>query len=218
MVWVRKLLFNLKVRFKKDKVEKELGEELQFHLERLVEKNIFAGMAQEQAHEDARLQVGNFQEIKELVLRELFLARAALKIDTQGRTMNPFKVNYWAVLVAAMIYCSLGAMWHSGFRDSALLPSRFVTALVGAAVLSYTLAVLLNYTSSSNAREGCVMGAVVGSLLGLGIAITTIVTSNTLAGRPMELCPVEPLSGMAAIGAIVGSWKKHEKSPLGQLV
>jgi hypothetical protein len=218
MLWVRKLLFKLKVRLRKDRVEKEVEEQLQFHLESQIKRNIAAGMSREPAYEDALQRLGNFEEIKESVLRELFPRTVAAKIDTEGGTMNPFKVNYWAVLLAAMIYCGLGVIWYSGFRNSSLLPSRLVAAFVGAAILSYALAVLLNFTSSSNAGEGCVMGAVVGFLIALGFAITSLVTNNILAGHPMELCPVQPLSGMATIGAVIGAWRKHEKSPFSKLL
>ena len=51
--------------FRRDAVERELDEELRFHLEHEIDKRLAAGMPREEAARQARLAVGGFAQIKE---------------------------------------------------------------------------------------------------------------------------------------------------------
>src|SRR5688572_30065476 len=59
------LLSRLKVLFRKSRTEDDLSEELQFHLQREIEKNIAAGMASEEARYAALRTFGGVDQVKE---------------------------------------------------------------------------------------------------------------------------------------------------------
>jgi len=58
-------MFNLRVLFRKNRVEQELDEELRFHLEKQIEQNIAQGMSAEDARYAALRQFGNVGVVKE---------------------------------------------------------------------------------------------------------------------------------------------------------
>lgn len=58
--WVRGL-------FSRERVERELDDELRFHLQKQVEENVRAGMSDEEARRRARLDLGGLDQIKEQV-------------------------------------------------------------------------------------------------------------------------------------------------------
>lgn len=61
----RRLLFRLQPLFFKKKIETELSEELQAHLEMATEANLVAGMSPEAARQAALRELGGFEQIKE---------------------------------------------------------------------------------------------------------------------------------------------------------
>ena len=62
---VNDLLYRLRGLFRRKQVETELDEELRFHFEREVEKNVAAGMPAEEARRQARLAFGGLDQVKE---------------------------------------------------------------------------------------------------------------------------------------------------------
>jgi hypothetical protein len=65
MHWVDKLLLRLRSLFRRPAVEKELRDEIQFHLEQQVAENLAAGMSEEESLYAARRTVGGVEQIKE---------------------------------------------------------------------------------------------------------------------------------------------------------
>ena len=65
MHWVDKLLLRLRSLFRRPAVEKELWDEIQFHLEQQVAENLAAGMSEEESLYAARRTVGGVEQIKE---------------------------------------------------------------------------------------------------------------------------------------------------------
>lgn len=59
------LLFRIRAIFRRRRVEQELDEELRFHLDRQVEKNLQAGAAREDAARRARLDFGGLDQVKD---------------------------------------------------------------------------------------------------------------------------------------------------------
>ncbi len=59
------LLFRLRALFRRNRVEEELDNELQFHLEEQVEKYVRSGMSREQAVRKVRMDFGGLTQIKE---------------------------------------------------------------------------------------------------------------------------------------------------------
>ncbi len=65
MRWFYKLLLRFRSLFRKSRVEKELTEELRFHLERLTEEKVAQGMSREEARYAALRELGGVEQIKE---------------------------------------------------------------------------------------------------------------------------------------------------------
>jgi hypothetical protein len=70
MSWLRSLGEALRALFQKEKVERELAEELRFHLEKEIEKNERAGMSPEDARREAHRRFGGVEQVKERVRDE----------------------------------------------------------------------------------------------------------------------------------------------------
>src|SRR5208337_2190588 len=65
MRWTYKLPLRLRSLFRKTGVERELDDELRFHLERLIEEKVGRGMTPEEARYAARRELGGVEQIKE---------------------------------------------------------------------------------------------------------------------------------------------------------
>ncbi|HEV2417552.1 MAG TPA: permease prefix domain 1-containing protein, partial [Terriglobia bacterium] len=65
MRWIHKLSLRLRSLFHKGSVERELSDELRFHLEKLIEQNLGKGMAPEEARYAALRELGGVEQIKE---------------------------------------------------------------------------------------------------------------------------------------------------------
>jgi hypothetical protein len=65
MRWVEKLRLRGRTLFRHGRVERELDEELRFHLEQQIAENLAAGMNAEEARYAARRSVGGAEQIKE---------------------------------------------------------------------------------------------------------------------------------------------------------
>jgi putative ABC transport system permease protein len=63
--WIFKFPLRLRSLFRKSRVERELTEELRFHLEKLVEEKVARGMSPEEARFDALRELGGVEQIKE---------------------------------------------------------------------------------------------------------------------------------------------------------
>ena len=65
MRWTDKLPLRFQSLFRKNRVERELSDELRFHLEKLVEERVAKGMAPEEARYAALRELGGVEQIKE---------------------------------------------------------------------------------------------------------------------------------------------------------
>jgi len=65
MRWVEKLRLRARSLFRRTRVERELDDELRFHLEQQIAENLAAGMSAEEARYAARRSVGGAEQIKE---------------------------------------------------------------------------------------------------------------------------------------------------------
>src|SRR5262245_41109933 len=63
--WVSDLRYRLRALFRRNSVERELDQELRFHLERETEKNIHQGLPPEEAARQARVAFGSLDIAKE---------------------------------------------------------------------------------------------------------------------------------------------------------
>lgn len=83
------LLFRLRALFRRKAVEAELDQELRTHLEHEIEKNVRAGMSQEEARRNAHLAFGGNEQLKE----ECRDARGVNLIDTLIRDIRRYSAQ-----------------------------------------------------------------------------------------------------------------------------
>ena len=138
------------------------------------------------------------------------------------------RLNYWAVLVAAIACFVFEAGWYTIFmmpwlagigRTREWLMSaagynpalQYGTAFLSAAVMAATISWFTQRTGPQTALRGMRVAA----LLSLGLILPSYATEYVFEVRPLSLLGINGgfwLLGMVLMGAIVGGWKK--KSPL----
>lgn len=135
--------------------------------------------------------------------------------------MDGRRVNYIAVVVAAVAHFVLGAIWFSALRQAWLqaigkTPDQltgssatgYVVAFVSNLVIAWILARLIIATGRTSLLGGITMAG----LLWLGFTGTTMATEFVFEGRTLGAYGIiagYPLTGMLIMGAIVGRWQKH---------
>jgi hypothetical protein len=134
------------------------------------------------------------------------------------------RLNYMAILVAAIACFLLEAAWYSYFMQTWLngigrtrewLMSaagynpaiQYGTALVMAALMAAVISCITQLSGPQTAMRGIKVAA----LLWAGCELTTWTTEYVFEVRPFSLLLVNAgywLVGMMLMGAIVGAWKK----------
>jgi len=132
------------------------------------------------------------------------------------------KTNYPAVLVCAVVYWLLGALWYDvlfakqwmafeQFTDAqtkSLGPVwPYVLALAFNLLIAWVLAQICIWRNANTAARG----AAIGVLLWLGIVGPITFTTYMYEMRPKGLFAINefyPLVGLCLMGAILGGWKK----------
>ncbi len=135
--------------------------------------------------------------------------------------MNGRKVNCIAVVVAAVVYFVLGAIWFTvlqkpwiaaiGKTTDQLTNSPalgYVVAFVSNLIIAWVLARLIIVTG----RTSLVGGVAMAGFLWLGFTGTTMATEFVFEGRTLGAYGIiagYPLAGMLVMGAILGRWQKR---------
>jgi hypothetical protein len=134
------------------------------------------------------------------------------------------KHNYWAILVAALVYFVLGAGWFTllskPWMDGTGLTMEWLTshaafnpaipyliAFGADVVIGFALSCVIQLTGAQTAARG----AKVAALLWLGFVFTTWATEYAFEERSIETLAIVggyPLVGMVIEGLIIGAWKK----------
>ncbi len=133
-------------------------------------------------------------------------------------------VNILAVIVAALAYYAGGALWYSpilfgkpwmalvGLTEEKIKATQkdawksYVTALIGALVISYGLARIEMYLNVITFSGGLHAGF----WSWLCFVVTTSATNNAFAGRRVKLLLIDSgyhLYGFLVIGVILAVWK-----------
>src|SRR5271156_5407583 len=132
------------------------------------------------------------------------------------------KTNYLAVIVCAVVYWLLGALWY------AVLFSKPWMALEGPLsaqaanmnpVVPYIITFILNLLIAFVLAQICAWrnantaarGVAIGLLLWFGIVGPIAVTTYMYELRPMQLFAINefyPLVGLCLMGGILGAWTK----------
>ena len=129
-----------------------------------------------------------------------------------------FTVNYWAVLVAAVVYFALGAGWYMVLSkpwmaavgmgedpEMSANPVMYAVTFVLEAVATFTLAVLIGNMGAA----GLGAGAAVGALVGIGIWFALMSVTFMYEGRKPALFLIDGgyhVLALMVAGAILGAW------------
>ena len=132
------------------------------------------------------------------------------------------KTNYLAVIVSAVAYWLLGAVWFGMVFSKPWMALEHVTEEQAKSmnpVLPYVVSFLLNVLIAFVLAQICIWrnadtagrGAAVGVLLWIGLVGPITYTTYMYEMRPKELFAINefyPLAGLCLMGAILGAWKK----------
>jgi len=132
------------------------------------------------------------------------------------------RINYLAIIVAAILYWLLGGLWFAVLfskqwmaleafkpediqRISPTIP--YIVSMIANLVIAFILALVC----ASQKADTAVKGAQTGILMSVGFVATTTLTTYLYEGRPFNLFLINVgyiVVGMALMGAVIGAWKK----------
>jgi Protein of unknown function (DUF1761) len=150
----------------------------------------------------------------------------------KNMSQSRIRLNYWAILVAALATFCLEAVWYTAFQkpwlrgiastreqlmSTGVNPAfPYATALLMAAVLAAAISCILQLTGPQTALRGIRMGAIVW----FSFVFTTFATEYAFEVKP-GLFGINAgfwLFGMMLTGAIVGGWGKRPSPALHAVV
>jgi hypothetical protein len=134
----------------------------------------------------------------------------------------PMRTNYPAVVVAAIAYWVLGAIWYGVLFSKpwmALENMSMEQAKTMNPVLPYVITLVLNLVIAYFLSQVCIWrnantfsrGASVGIIVWIGFVGPITYTTYMYEMRPWQLFAINefyPLFGLALMGAILGAWTK----------
>ena len=136
--------------------------------------------------------------------------------------MDPYEINWLAVLVGALSSFAVGGLWFSPLlftnrwlaeigktredMSAGSSPLPFVLAFLMTAVSAVVLSVLADWAGADTLVEGLLLGL----LVGVGLVATAYVTTYSFEQRSWALIGINAghdIVRTAVIGAIVGAWQ-----------
>ena len=132
------------------------------------------------------------------------------------------KTNYGAIVVSAVAYWLLGALWYGVLFSQRWMALEGITMEQAKSmnpVLPYAITLVLNLLMAFVLAQLCLWrnantaarGAAVGVLLWIGIVGPIVFTTYMYEMRPKELFAINefyPLVGLCLMGVILGAWTK----------
>lgn len=135
--------------------------------------------------------------------------------------MPEVTLNYWAILVSAIVSMVLGALWYSpvlfgkqwmqlmGWKKEEVKKDDahkgYFVAMIGALVLAYVMSHFIDYVQATTISAG----AQTGFWAWLGFAATTSLSTAIFGGKPMKLWGINTgynLVQFILTGAILAVW------------
>ena len=136
--------------------------------------------------------------------------------------MEFMSINYWAVIVSAVAYMVLGALWYSPalFGNAWMRgigktkeqvtadfsPVNYFIGFLTAFLASYGIARLMVWIKGSSIYDGITIGL----LAGVCFVLAAMAVNDTFEKRPTGLTVINALYhivGFIVIGIIVGAWR-----------
>jgi hypothetical protein len=143
--------------------------------------------------------------------------------------MSKFRLNWVAILVAAIASFIFEALWYSVFMNQwlagigrtmewlvsrGLNPSiQYATALFCSIIVAAVLTICIQASGEQTARRGIICGAVIW----FGFIATSWATEYIFEVRTLQIFVINTgyaLIDLMLIGAIVGAWKKKSTAAL----
>jgi hypothetical protein len=131
------------------------------------------------------------------------------------------RTNYLAVIVAAVAYWLLGAVWFGVLFNQPWMALEHVTAeqAQSAPIIPYVISFLLELLIAYSLAQLCIWrnantmgrGASVGVLVWIGFVGPIALMTYMFEMRPRALFAINefyPLAGLILMGAILGAWTK----------
>jgi hypothetical protein len=134
------------------------------------------------------------------------------------------KTNYGAIVVSAVAYWMLGALWYGVLFSSRWMALEGMTTEQAKSmnpVLPYVITFVLNLLIAFVLAQLCLWrnsntaarGAAIGVLLWIGIVGPIVFTTYMYEMRSKELFAINefyPLVGLCLMGVILGAWTKSK--------
>lgn len=135
--------------------------------------------------------------------------------------MQQIPINWWAVVVAAIIRLAVGAIWYSpvGFgpmwqrtvgisqaQVMAAMPRAIAVDAIGSLLMAFILLHAVTYAGASD----LLLGAAVGALNWLGFVAVVLIATNVYEQRPMRSAYIGAgfnLVALVLMGAVLAVWR-----------
>jgi hypothetical protein len=136
-------------------------------------------------------------------------------------------INHWAVLVAAVVFFALGAVWYNVFsrpwldgigktidqltKENGGSPLPYVVGFLAIVVMCYTLGWIVQKGLEPTAGNGALTGATVA----FGLVGATLALNYGFEARGITLWLINAgyvFVGLIVAGAIIGAWRKGSKA------
>jgi len=136
-------------------------------------------------------------------------------------------INHWAVIVAAVVFFALGAVWYNVFskpwldgigktveqimKENGGSPMPYVIGFIAILVMCYTLGWIVQKGMQPTAGNGALTGATVA----FGIVGATLALNYGFEARGLTLWLINAgyvFIGLVIAGAIIGAWRKGSKA------
>jgi len=130
-------------------------------------------------------------------------------------------INYWAVLVAGIVYMVIGALWYSPVLfgnawmkgigktkeqiESDFSPVNYVVALIFSLIAAYGIARVMVWANGDSIGDGIIVAL----LAGICFVLPTMGVNDSFETRPRGLTFMNifyHLVGFTAMGVIIGAW------------
>jgi hypothetical protein len=132
------------------------------------------------------------------------------------------RTNYLAIVVCAVLYWLLGALWYGVLFSKQWMALEGITVVQSnsmSATVPYIVTFVLNLVIAFALAQICVWrnantaarGVAIGLLLWIGIVGPTTLTTYMYETRPMMLFAINefyPLVGLCLMGGVLGVWKR----------
>jgi hypothetical protein len=131
-------------------------------------------------------------------------------------------MNYWAVLVAAIAYMALGALWYSPVLfgkawmkgigktkeqvDAGFSPLNYLYSIIAAFLSSYGIARIMNWSGGNSVVDGIKVALIAG----ICFVLAAMAVNDIFEKRPRSLTVINVLyhvAGFVVCGIIIGVWR-----------